>query len=238
MKNIYTIFKKELAGYFNSPIAYIFIAVFLVSSSWLFFQNFFLYNQAVMRGYFSFLPWIFLFLAPAIAMRSFAEEKKSGTMELILTLPIKDWEVVAGKFLSSLGFMAITILLSISIPISISNIGQLDIGPVIGGYIGTILLAGAYLCIGIFISSLTKNQIISFVLAIAASFGLFIIGTNFVLEAVPNFLVPLFSFIGLGTHFQNIAKGVIDTRDLIYYSSFIFLFLWLTVRNLESRNWR
>ena len=238
MNNIYTIFRKEIANYFNSPIAYIFIAVFLISSIWLFFQNFFLAGQASMRGYFYFLPWIFLFLAPAISMRSFAEEKRSGTLELLLTLPVKDWEVVLGKFFSNVVFVSITILLSISIPISISSLGEMDMGLIIGGYLGAILLASSYLSLGLFVSSLTKNQIVAFIIAIAGLFFLFILGAGFVLNVIPAFLVPIFSFLGLGTHFNNIVKGVVDTRDLIYYFSFIFLFLWLTVRNIESRNWK
>ncbi|MEA2088475.1 MAG: ABC transporter permease subunit [Patescibacteria group bacterium] len=238
MNNIYTIFRKEIASYFNSPIAYIFIAVFLISSVWLFFQNFFLAGQASMRGYFYFLPWIFLFLAPAISMRSFAEEKRNGTLELLLTLPIKDWEVVLGKFLSNVVFVTVTILLSISIPISISSLGEMDMGLIVGGYLGAILLASSYLALGLFVSSFTKNQIVAFIIAIAGLFFLFILGSGFVLNVVPAFLVPIFSFLGLGTHFNNIIKGVVDTRDLVYYFSFIFLFLWLTVRSIESRNWK
>ncbi|NCF75064.1 MAG: ABC transporter permease subunit [Xanthomonadaceae bacterium] len=238
MNNIYTIFRKEMANYFNSPIAYIFVAVFLISSTWLFFQNFFLNGQATMRGYFYFLPWIFLFLAPAISMRSFAEERRSGTLELLLTLPVKDWEVVLGKFLSNVIFITITILLSITVPISINILGQIDMGTVIGGYLGAILLASSYLSLGLFVSSFTKNQIVAFIISIAGLFFLFILGANFVLNVIPTFLVPIFSFLGLGTHFDNITKGVVDTRDLIYYFSFIFLFLWLTVRSIESRNWK
>ncbi|OGF20395.1 ABC transporter [Candidatus Falkowbacteria bacterium RBG_13_39_14] len=238
MKNILTIFKKELASYFNSPIAYIFTAVFLVIANWLFFQNFYIIGQANMRSYFILLPWMFLFLAPAITMRVWAEEKKAGTMELLLTLPVKDWEVVAAKFLSALGFLSFTLILSLTIPFTISRLGNLDWGPVIGGYIGAILMGGAYLSLGLFISSLTKNQIIAFLIGVVCCFAVFIIGADFVLQKMNGSITPLLQFLGIGSHFNTIGKGIIDSRDLIYYGSFIFIFLFLNVKSIESRNWR
>lgn len=238
MRNILTIFKKELASYFNSPVAYIFIAVFLVVANWLFFQNFYLIGQANMRSYFILLPWIFLFLSPAITMRIWAEEKKSGTIELLLTLPVKDWEVVLAKFLSSIAFLSFVLLLSLTIPLTVSRLGNMDWGPVIGGYIGAILLGGAYLSLGLFISSLTKNQIIAFLIGLVSCFIVFIIGADFVLQKMSGNIAPIFQFLGIGAHFNNIGKGIIDSRDLIYYISFIFLFLYLNVKSIESRNWR
>lgn len=230
-------FKKELMSYFNSPIAYIFIGVFLVAGNWLFFKSFFLIGQVSMREYFNLLPWIFLFLSPALTMRLWAEEK-SGTIEFLLTLPVSDWQVVWAKFFGALSFMFIALLLSISLPISLALLGDLELGPVIGSYLGALLLGGSYLALGLFISSLTKNQIIAFVLGFAACFIAFIIGTDFVLIGAPKFIVPLFQFLGLGSHFGNIAKGVIDSKDIIYYGSFIFIFLWLNARVIESRGWK
>jgi len=238
LQTIWVLFKKELMSYFNSPIAYIFISVFLVIGNWLFFKNFFLYGQATMRGYFDLLPWIFLFLAPAITMRLWAEEKKQGTIEFLLTLPITDWQVVLAKFLGATGFILISLILTLSLPISIAFIGNIDMGPVIGGYLGAIFLGGAYIALGLFISALTKNQIVAFTLSLAASFAIFIIGTNFVLVGLPSFMAGVVRFIGLGSHFENIARGVIDTRDLVYYFSFIYLFLWLNVKTIESRGWK
>ncbi|MFC1613174.1 ABC transporter permease subunit [Patescibacteria group bacterium] len=238
MKNIITIFKKELSGYFNSPIAYIFVAVFLIISNWLFFQNFYLVGQANMRSYFLILPWIFLFLAPAITMRVWAEEKKSGTIELLLTLPVEDWEVVTGKFLSAIVFLSFTLLLSITLPFTVSRIGNMDWGVVIGGYIGAILMGGAYISLGLFISSLTKNQIIAFLIGIVSCFGVFIIGADFVLQKMNSSVVPLFQFLSVGYHFNNIGKGILDSRNIIYYLSFIFIFLYLNTKSVESRNWR
>jgi ABC-2 type transport system permease protein len=237
MKNIITLFKKELASYFNSPIAYIFTAIFLIVGNWLFFQNFFLIKQASMRNYFALLPWIFLFLAPVITMRIWSEEKRSGTIEVLLTLPFKDWEVVLAKFFSALSFLMIVVLLSLSIPITLARLGNVDLGPIIGGYLGAFLMGAAYIAIGIFISSLTKNQIIAFLIAIAVCFTVFIVGYPFVVDKMGS-LAPLFKYLGLGSHFNNIGRGVIDTRDIVYYVSIIFLFLWLNVRSVESRNWK
>jgi len=237
-KTLYVLFKKELMGYFNSPIAYIFIGVFLVVGNWLFFKNFFLIEQASLRAYFDLLPWIFLFISPAITMRLWAEEKKSGTIEFLLTLPVTDWQVVLAKFIGSLAFMFIALLLTLTLPISVALLGNIDLGPVIGGYLGALFLGGAYLALGLFISSLTKNQIIAFILGLVACFIAFIIGADFVLIGAPQFMVPVLKFLGLGSHFYNIAKGIIDSKDIIYYISFIFIFLWLNTRIIESRGWK
>lgn len=235
LKTIYILFKKELMSYFNSPIAYVFIGVFLVAGNWLFFNTFFLAAQASMRNYFILLPWIFLFLSPAITMRLWAEEKKSGTIELLLTLPLSDWQTVLAKFFSAMAFLFISLLFSLTIPVSIVFLGNLDSGPVIGGYLGALFLGGSYLALGLFISSLTRNQIIAFIISLAASFAAFIVGADFVLAGAPQTFTPIMKFIGLGSHFNNIARGVIDTKDVIYYLSFIFLFLWLNVRVIEGR---
>lgn len=235
---VYILFKKELMAYFNSPIAYIFIGVFLIVGNWLFFKNFFLIGQASLRAYFDLLPWIFLFLSPAITMRLWAEEKKSGTIEFLLTLPVTDWQVVLAKFFGALVFLFSALLLSISLPITVAALGDVDFGPIIGGYVGALFLGGAYLALGLFISSLTKNQIIAFMLGLVACFTAFIIGADFVLIGAPQFLVPILKFLGLGSHFNNIAKGIIDSKDVIYYFSFIFIFLWLNARVIESRGWK
>src|SRR6056297_412324 len=238
LKTTWILFKKELWAYFNSPIAYIFLAAFLIIGNWLFFNPFFLRGVASLRPYFSFLPWIFLFITPAITMRLWAEEKKSGTAEFLLTLPVSDWQITLAKFFSSLSFMFIALLLTFSLPATVANLGNLDWGPVLGGYLGALFLAGAYLALGLFMSSLTKNQIIAFVLALATSFLAFVVGADFVLIKAPSVLAPIMRFLGLGSHFDSIAKGVIDSKDIIYYLSFIFLFLWLNVRVIEKRSWR
>ncbi len=237
MENILIITKKEFKSYFISPIAYVFITVFLVISNFLFFQGFFLNNQADMRGYFSLLPWIFLFFVPAVTMRTWSEEKKGRTLELLLTWPISDLEVVIGKFLAAFAFLAVAVLASVTIPITIMTLGTPDMGPIIGGYVGALLMGAAYLAIGLWISSHTENQIIAFIVGVVVTFILFIMSNPFVLMAVPHWMAPVLSYIGLGNHFESIERGVIDSRDILYYLSIIGFFLFLNVQSLGSRKW-
>jgi len=238
MKHSMHIFRKEFKAYFSSPIAYIFIISFLVVVNWLFFRSFFLANQSSMRPFFSFLPWVFLFLAPAITMRSWAEEKKMGTLELLMTLPVKDYEIVIGKFLSGFCFLLVSLLLTFPLPITVALVGQPDPGPIWGGYLGACLLGGAYIAIGLFASSLTENQIVAFIVAIVFCFGLLIVGETFVVLNMPAMLVPVCTFLGLGAHFESIGRGVIDSRDVLYYLSVIGFFLFLNQVAIESRRWK
>jgi ABC-2 type transport system permease protein len=238
MRNVWTIFKKEFRSYFNSPIAYIVITVFLVLNGWLFFRGFFIVNQADLRSFFGLQPWLFLFFVPAITMRLWAEEKRQGTFEILLTFPIRDWEVVSGKFLAGFAFLATTVFLTLSLPLTASYLGNPDMGPIIGGYIGVLLMGGAYLSIGLFASSITVNQIIGFIVGISISFFFFIIGEHIVLFSLPSELAPFFEYLGLGTHFDSIGRGVIDTRDIVYYLSLIFFFLLLNAQVIAGRKWK
>jgi len=238
MRNILTIFQKEFKSYFNSPIAYIFIITFILFSSWLFFRTFFLVDQAHLRPLFSIFPWLFLILAPSITMRAWAEEKKMGTIEVLMTLPLKDYEVVLGKFLASFFFMITTVVLTFPLAITVYSLGNPDTGSIIGGYMGAILMGGAYLSIGLFCSSLTKNQIVAFIISTVTCFILLIIGEDIVLMSAPDTFAPIFSYLGLGTHFESISRGVIDSRDLVYYFSTIGFFLFLNTLALESRKWK
>lgn len=235
MKVIGVIIKKELKAYFNSPIAYIFITIFLVVTGWLFFRAFFITNQASLRDFFIVMPYVFLFLVPAMTMRLFAEERKQKTIEILMSWPVKNYEIVLGKFLASLIFLIIALALTLPVPIIVANIGSPDWGVVIGSYLGTIFLGASYLAIGLAISSLTKNQIVAFILAVVIIFILFIIGQSFVLVSMPAWLAPICRFLGLGSHFDNIGRGVIDSRDVIYYLSVIGLFIYLNVRFLEKK---
>jgi ABC-2 type transport system permease protein len=237
MQNVSAIFKKEFKTYFLSPIAYIFITVYLITTTFLFFQGFFIVNQADMRGYFDLLPWVFLFFVPAITMRSWAEEKKVKTLELLLTWPVSDVEVVLGKFLASLVLLAIVVLLSISIPITIAIIGHPDGGQIVGQYLGALLMGAAYLAIGLWVSSMTENQIVAFIVGVVVTFVLFIISTPFIIIVLPSMLAPLFTYAGLGSHFESISRGVIDSRDIVYYLSVIGFFLFLNICSLGSRKW-
>jgi ABC-2 type transport system permease protein len=237
LDKVWAILRKEFQSYFISPIAYVFITVYLVVTNFLFFQGFFLINQADMRGYFGLLPWVYLFFVPAITMRSWAEERKVRTLEVLLTWPVRDVEVVLGKFLASLGFLATAVLLSITIPVTIALLGNPDGGAIVCSYIGALLMGAAYLAVGLWVSSLTENQIVAFIVGVVVTFALFIVGSPFVTMAAPAAVVPVLTYLGLGTHFDSISRGVIDTRDIIYYLSVIGFFLFLNVRSLQSRKW-
>jgi ABC-2 type transport system permease protein len=244
MRTFYAIFKKEFRSYFNSPIAYICITVFLIVSNWWFLslRGFFVVGQASMRGFFGLMPMMFLFFVPAISMRMWAEEKKLGTMEILMTLPVKDYQVVLGKFFASFCFLALTVVLTFPLIITIAVLGDPDGGPIIGSYLGVLLMGAAYLAIGLFISSLTENQVIAFLISMAIIFILMIIGADMVLFSVDDFLggflVPIFSYLSLWKHFDSIGRGVIDSRDLIYYFSVTGFFLYLNVRKLETGKWK
>jgi ABC-2 type transport system permease protein len=229
------IFKREFASYFNSPIAFIYLTVFLGLASWLFLKGFFLVGEASMRSFFGLIPWLFLFFVPAITMRLWAEERKVGTMELLMTLPVTSTEAVLGKFLASFAFLLVSLALSFVLPVVVAALGDPDPGQIFGGYLGTVLIGAAFLSIGLFISSLTENQIVAFIVSVVAIFGFFILGEDFVLFGVPDRLVPVFSFLGLAGHYDSVSRGVVDSRDLLYYFSVIGFFLYLNVKSIEAR---
>jgi len=238
MKRFNAIFKKEFLGYFNSPIAYVYLFVYIGLTNWLFFKTYFLSEQASMRSYFGILPILFLFFVPAVTMRLWAEEKKSGTIEILFTLPLQVVEVVLGKFLAAFAFLAVSLLLSISVPISVGISGNPEWGPIACGYLGAFLMGGAYLAIGMFVSNLTENQIIAFILGVVITFGFYILGSPIVTFSLPNFVVPLLTFLGLGNHYDSIMRGVLDSRDIAYYLSMIGVFLFLNTYTIETRKWR
>lgn len=227
--------RREFNAYFDSPVAYVFTVSFLAVTFWFFFRGFFMGNQIQMREYFFFLPWVFLIFIPAVTMRLWAEEKKMGTVEILLTLPVREYELVLGKFMAGFLFVFVSVFFSLSLPLTLSMLGKLDWGPVIGGYLGTCFLGGAYLSVGLFLSNFTKNQIVAFILTILLSFALFILGEDVILVNLPDFLVPLFSFVGLGKHFVSIQRGIIDSRDIIYYLSVTGFFLFLNVLYVTRR---
>ena len=238
MRNVAAIARREFQGYFNSLIAYVFLVIFLLLTGWMFFRVFFLNGQASMRLMFDIMPWVYLFFVPAITMRLWAEEKKVGTMELLMTLPVRDVEAVLGKFLAALGLLALALALTFPIPLIVALLGNLDFGPVVGRYVAAILLGAAYLAIGVFVSSLTQNQIVAFILSVVIVFVLYMIGSDIVLYSVPAPVASVLEYVSLGTHFESIGRGVIDSRDVIYYLSVIGFFLYLNVRSIESRKWR
>jgi len=233
--NIKTIYSKELKSYFNSPIAYIVIIVFLAIVGYFFTSSLFSNNMATLRGMFDMVPFVFLFFIPAITMRSFSEEKKQGTIELLLTKPVKEYELVIGKFLSAFVLMVITLLPTIVYVLAVVFMGDTDKGALIGGYLGLILMGAIYIGVGIFASSLTENQVIAFIISFVAVFALFMMGK--VLQQISPGLVSTVEFLSADYHYSNISRGVIDTRDLFYYFSLIFLTIFLTKTSIESRKW-
>jgi ABC-2 type transport system permease protein len=235
MNNSITIFKKELKSYFTSPVAYIIMVVFLIITGWFFTSSLFVSGVVTMRGVFDIVPFILLFFIPAISMRTFSEEKKSGTIELLLTKPLSDFDIVLGKFLSTLAMTAITLAPTLVYVISLKFLGPLDLGSVISAYIGLILMSGIYIGIGLLASSLTENQVVAFIISFLIIFILFML--NKILMFVPTPLVSTLEYLSSDYHFGSIARGVIDTKDIIYYFSGITVLLLLTKTSLESRKW-
>jgi len=237
MNNIVAIARKEFKAYFESPIAYIFITAYLLLVNFLYLWTFFVVGQADIRPFFGFMPFVFLFLVPSITMRLWAEERKMGTLEILLTLPVTEKEVALGKFSASFLFLAVMLLLTFNIPLLVGALGDPDWGVVIGGYLGCLLLGASYLAIGLFASALSENQIVAFIIAIALCTALLVVGEWFFLMLVPDIFVPVFEYLGLGTHFESLGRGVIDTRDFIYYFSVIGIFLYLNINTVENRTW-
>jgi ABC-2 type transport system permease protein len=231
----FAIVKKELRTYFNSPIAYIFIVALLGFSFWMFFRGFFLQGQVDMQPFFSFMPWIFLLLIPALTMRIWAEESRQGTIETLLTSSVPLPLSVLAKFTSSLIFLIITIVSTLVLPITLSFIGNLDWGAVIAAYLGMILLGACFIGVGLVISSLTNNQIVSFIISALVCFAFYILSQPIVTYSLPSLIVPTINFFSLGAHYDSITRGVIDSRDLIYYLSFIALSVYINIQILESR---
>ena len=233
--NVGTIFKKELRSYFNSAVAYVVFVVFLAVVGWLYTSSMFLINVASLRLMFEWIPLVFLFVVPAITMRLLAEEKKSGTIELLTTKPLRDWEVVAGKFLAAWALIGIALLPTLIYYCTVAFLGNIDNGPVIGGYLGLMLMAGVYVAIGLLASSITENQIVAFIIGLLLMFAFFMMDK--VLIFVPDFMTSIVEYLGIDFHFSNIARGVIDTRDIVYFCSMLGMTLYLSVVSLERRNW-
>jgi ABC-2 type transport system permease protein len=235
LSNTNTIFRKELRSYFNSAVAYIVIVVFLAIVGWVYTSSMFLINVASLRLMFEWIPLVFLFVVPAITMRLLAEEKKAGTIELLTTKPLHDWEIVAGKFFAAWMLIALALLPTLIYYITVAFLGDIDNGPVIGGYIGLLLMAGVYIAVGLLASSLTENQIVAFIVGLLLMFILFLMDK--VLVFIPEFMISVVEYLGIDFHFSNIARGVIDTRDIVYFLSVLGFSLYLSVVSLERRKW-
>ncbi|MDA8133804.1 MAG: ABC transporter permease subunit [Desulfobacteraceae bacterium] len=234
MKQIKTIAVKEFKDYFISPIAYIVISLFLIVTGWFFFSTFFIFDRADLRDFFSLLPLIFSFIIPAVTMRLFSEEKNVGSYETLLTMPVSFTDIALGKFLAATMFTAAMLIPTLSYPLFISLIGEVDIGPVIGGYIGAVFLAAAYCSLGIFASSLTRNQIVAFIIGTALCFTLTILDK--LLFFMPASILPVIEFLGAGSHFATISKGIVDSRDILYFVSVVFISIFSTHIVMHEKN--
>lgn len=240
MKSIWVITRRELTSYFDSLIAYVIIVIFLGLSgffTWLFSSgNVFLSGQADLQVFFGISYWTLFFFIPAITMRSLAEENKSGTIELLSTKAVSDWQIVTGKFLASVLLLAIALACTLPYYFTVAKLGDVDHGAIIGGYFGLLLLSAMYISIGIFASSLTNNQIVAFLVALIIGIFFHIL---FQLMASGNTGVigSILDYLSARTHFESMSRGVVDTRDIIYFGSFILAGLVLSQTMLSKRNW-
>ena len=236
MHNILSIYKKELRSFFNTPMAYIFLVVFALVNGYFFTNTFFLYNQSDMRSLFGIVPLVYLFFIPAVSMGLISREKSLGTIEIISTLPVRERDIVIGKFLAGVSLILVALFTTIIHYITLINVGTtIDHGAVFTGYLGLALLGGVYTSVGIFSSSLTENQVIAFIVGIAIVITFFLMDK--LLVFVPPGLAGLIQYLSTEFHLSNMSRGVIDTRNIIYFGSVIGFFLFMTTRVLESRKW-
>jgi len=241
MNGLVPIIKRELMSYFRSPVAYIFIVIFLVSTSgttW-FVGNFYQGNEASLESFFFFHPWLYLFLIPAVGMRLWAEDRRSGAIELLLTLPVGLLTAVVAKFLAAWIFIGIALLLTFPMVITVYYLGSPDTGLIVSGYLGSLLMAGAYLAITCWTSSMTKNQVIAFIVSFFICLIQVLLGWGFLqtllVSVFPVWLADAIAFFSFGTHFEGFHRGLVDSRDVIYFLSVIGFMLFTTVIVLENR---
>ncbi|GJL62835.1 MAG: ABC transporter permease [Nitrospirales bacterium] len=241
MGRIQVILRRELAGYFATPIAAVFIVIFLLLSGAFTFYlgNFFVRGQADLIPFFDFHPWLYLVLIPALAMRLWAEERKEGTIEMLLTLPVTMWEVVAGKFLAAWVFTGIALALTFPMWITVNMLGNPDNGVIAASYLGSLLMAGGFLAIGSCMSALTKNQVIAFILSVVVGLAFVLSGFPMILNLfsgwTPHFVLNAVSSFSFLTHFHSISKGVLDLRDIFFFISLIAFWLFATATIIDMK---
>jgi len=229
VKQTFNITKKELREYFSSPVAYIVIGVFALMIGVYFSRNVFVDNQANLRKLFEFIPLIWIIIIPALTMRSFAEELKNGTLEVLMTLPVTKLQIIFGKFLSNLVIAFFMLLTTLPAFITVNYLGNPDIGQTATAYLGLLLVASVYIIIGLAISLNSKNQIIAFIISSFLLAILYLVGEEDVLKVIPARYHQIMEFIGLGAHFRSIARGVLDSRDVLYYISVMILTFMITL---------
>ena len=232
MSMVRALIRRELQSYFATPVAYVFIVIFLMlmGAFTFYLGGFYERGQADLRAFFSLHPWLYLFLVPALSMRLWAEERKSGTIELLMTLPVTPLQAVLGKFLASWAFAAIALALTFPVWVTVNYLGDPDNGAILAAYIGSFLMAGGFLAIGSCLSAFTRNQVIAFVLTVVACFGFLLSGFPLVLDLfsdwAPQVIVDGIASLSFLTHFAAISRGVIDLRDLVYFALVIGTFLY------------
>lgn len=232
MNAVAAVFRRELRSYFVTPVAYVFIVIFLMLANWFAFYlgNFYGRGQADLSPFFVYHPWLFLFLVPALSMRLWAEERKSGSIELLMTLPLDPWQAVAGKFLAAWAFTCLAIALTFPIWVTVNYLGAPDNGAILAAYLGSALMAGGFLAVGSCISATTKNQVVAFILSVVACLALLLAGFQGVLDIfavwAPQALVDAIASLSFLTHFDSISKGVIDLRDVVYFCLLIGMCLY------------
>jgi ABC-2 type transport system permease protein len=237
---VMTIAKRELGGYFASPIAFVFIVIFLLLSGFFTFMvaGFFENGEATLTTFFVWLPWLYLFLVPAVGMRMWSEERRLGTIELLLTMPIAAWQAILGKFLASWAVIALAVLLTFPFAMTVNFLGHPDNGVIFASYLGSLLMAGAYLAISAMTSALTRNQVISFILSVVLLLFLIVAGwtpvVNLLGQWAPQWLINILSTFSVMTHFASIQNGVIDSRDILFFLSVIVFALFTTSVILHS----
>ena len=237
MRNINTIFRRELAGFFNSPMAYIFLVIFAIVNGYFFTNTFFLFGQSDLRVLFDIVPLVYLFFIPAVSVGLFAREHNLGTMEIISTLPINNYEFVLGKFFAALSLILLGLVATSIHFFTLIFVGSnVDYGAIFSGYLGLALMGATYAAIGTYSSSFTENQVVSFIIGVFIVLVLFMLDKTLVF--IPSSIAGFIQFLSVDYHLSNISRGVIDSRNLIYFISMIGFFIFLTIQTLEVKRWK
>ncbi|MBD01803.1 MAG: ABC transporter permease subunit [Candidatus Neomarinimicrobiota bacterium] len=237
MRNINTIFRRELAGFFNSPMAYIFLVIFAIVNGYFFTNTFFLFGQSDLRVLFDIVPLVYLFFIPAVSMGLIAREHNLGTMEIISTLPINNYEFVLGKFFAALSLILLGLVATSIHFFTLIFVGSnVDYGAIFSGYLGLALMGATYAAIGTYSSSVTENQVVSFIIGVFIVLVLFMLDKTLVF--IPSSIAGFIQFLSVDYHLSNISRGVIDSRNLIYFISMIGFFIFLTIQTLEVKRWK
>ena len=241
VRTVWTIARRELAGYFISPVAYVFLVIFLLLTGFFTFTvgAFFERGEASLASFFVWHPWLYLVLVPAVGMRVWSEERRAGTIELLLTMPVATWQAILAKFLASWVFLAIALALTFPVVLTVNYLGSPDNGVIVAAYFGSLLLAGGFLAVGTCMSALSRSQVVAFILGVAACFVLLLAGYPLVLDAfrgwAPQTLIEAVASLSLLTHFQSITRGVLEARDVLYFAMLIAFFLFTTTVAIDLR---